>query len=523
MTPPSPHLDHPEQPAAERGLDDPVGRPHLTDPLRHPAQAGAVTRTKRAWILLALTTFLPGSAQLIAGNRTLGRRALTVTFSVWGALILAGLLFLLHRTWLFALVTGRFTSLVLIVALILLAIGWAVLFLDALRLIRPGLLAQGMRPAVLIGCVVLMVLTSGSLGYSAYLVGVGRSALNSIFSGGQAFEPVEGRYNFLLMGGDAGEDRVGRRPDSMTVFSVDAKTGQAVTISLPRNMQGAQFSEDSPLWQVFPNGFSCGDECILNALYPTVAQEHPDLYPDSPDPGAEAMKDAASGITGLDVQAYIVVDMDGFSNLIDALGGITVDVGGRVPIGGGTNEITGEKNPIDGYIEPGVQHLDGFHALWYARSREGASDYDREARQRCVQSAMLAQLDPANVLTKFQSITEAGEQIIETDIPEAQLSSFVDVGLKAKDHELIQYGAAPPYYDDLFPTYPDYDQLRTDISGVIEGSESGQTPTPIAALPAVALVGLGQQMALGETPEEAGTTDVELAAELTENGTCSVP
>ncbi|WP_144935909.1 LCP family protein [Rothia kristinae] len=512
------------------------GPAHRTDPLRHPEASGALTRTKRAWLLLLLTAVLPGSVQLLIGNRRLGWRALGVTLTVWGCVLAALILLAVHRSWLFSLVTSRFTSLVLIVVLAVLALGWALLFLDALRLIRPALLARGMRPMVALGCAGLMLATAGTLGYSAYLVGVGRGALGNVFSGGSGFEAADGRYNILLMGGDAGADRVGRRPDSMTVFSIDAKTGQAVTISLPRNLQNAPFAQGSPLWQVWPEGFDCGDECILNALYPQVAQEHADLYPDAADPGAEAMKDAAEGITGLRIQAYALVDMDGFADLVDALGGIELDVGGRVPIGGGTNEITGEKNPIDGWIEPGRQHLDGFHALWYARSREGASDFEREARQRCVQSAMLAQLDPANVLTKFRSITDAGQQIVETDIPEAQLGEFADLGLKAKDHELIQYGAGPPYWDDMFPTYPDYDAFRAGVAQVIEGSAEGKTPTPAAddaqaagpagvvsaVRPAALLATLSLLPGAGSVQAQDGPA-VSTVAELGPNGTCSVP
>ena len=53
----------------------------------------------------------------------------------------------------------------------------------------------------------------------------------------------------------------------MHVVSVDARTGAIVMFSLPRNLQNAPFVEGSPLWDVYPNGFDCGDECILNALY----------------------------------------------------------------------------------------------------------------------------------------------------------------------------------------------------------------------------------------------------------------
>ncbi|WP_269929216.1 LCP family protein [Kocuria massiliensis] len=542
MTTSSSNQDHSDKIEAARGLDESVGSTRLTDPLRNPRSGGAVTRTKRAWLLLLLTTLIPGSAQLVAGHRRLGRIGLTVTLSVWALIILLFLVYLIHRAWVIDLVTGSFMSLVLVIVLIALALFWALLFVDTLRLIRPVLLAKGMRPAVIIGFVVLLFVTAGGVGYTAYLVGVGRGAVSNIFASGDKVKPVDGRYNFLLMGGDAGSDRVGRRPDSMTVFSVDAKTGQAVTISLPRNTQNAQFSKDSPLWKIYPDGYNCGDECILNALYPDVANNHKDLYPNASDPGAEAMKDAAEGITGLPIQAYVLVDMDGFANLIDSMGGIDINVGGRVPIGGGHDEITGAPNPIDGYIEPGRQHLDGFHALWYGRSREGASDYDREARQRCVQSAMLKQLDPATVLTRFQDISNAGQKIIETDIPEKQLSTFVDLGIQSKDHSLIQYGMAPPYFPDTFPTYPDFDQFHSSVAKVIQDSKDGKTPdtndgsspqaagsgTGVAPVSAVSPMSLLQPLGVtaaqqSSTHGASSTVDVQLAAELTENGTCSVP
>ncbi|WP_129662260.1 LCP family protein [Rothia uropygialis] len=539
MTTPPSNQDPSDHIEAARGLDEQAGSSRMTDPLRNPRSGGALTRTKRAWLLLILTTIIPGSAQLVAGHRKVGRIALTVTLTVWVLLILLLLTWLIHRAWVIELVTGRYMSLILVIVLVALAIFWAFLFFDTLRLIRPVLLAKGMRPAVIIGFVVLLFVTAGGVGYSAYLVNVGRGAVSGIFASGAKMKPVDGRYNFLLMGGDAGDDRVGRRPDSMTVFSVDAKTGQAVTISLPRNTQNAQFSKDSPLWDIYPDGYNCGDECILNALYPDVANDHKDLYPNAADPGAEAMKDAAEGITGLPIQAYVLVDMDGFSNLIDAMGGIDINVGGRVPIGGGHDEITGEPNPIDGYIEPGKQHLDGFHALWYGRSREGASDYDREARQRCVQSAMLKQLDPGTLLTRFQDISDAGQKIIETDIPENQLPSFVDLGLKSKDHDLIQYGMAPPYFAEEFPTYPDFDKFQSSISKVIQDSKDGTTPdtkdanaqaapgggaNPVSAVSPLAVaqtLGLSSQDRTNAAQTD--NLDVQLAADLTENGTCSVP
>ncbi|STX04871.1 LCP family protein [Kocuria rosea] len=509
----------PDAVTAVRGVDDDAASPpRLTDPLRHPQHAGDGTRARRAWTLLLSTLVVPGSAQLVAGRRAVGRAVLKVDVVVWAAAALALLSLVLWRTPLVWFLTNSFTSLLLIAGLVALAVGWALLFFDTLRLVRPGLLVQRTRRAVAAATVALMLVTSGGLAWSAYLLSVTRGAVSDVFGGGLPFRPADGRYNILLMGTDSGEDRSGRRPDSMTVLSVDADSGRTVTVSLPRNLQNAPFPEDSPLADVYPEGFDCGDECILNALYTDVTNNHAELYPDAADPGAEAMKDAASGVLGIEVQAYAIVEMNGFEQLVDALGGITIDVGGRVPIGGGTDLVTGLPNEIFGYIEPGVQRLDGYHALWYARSREGATDYDRQARQRCVQAAMLKQLNPVNVLTRFEELANSGTQVVETDIPQSQIGSFVDVALKAKEHELVQYAAGPPYYDPSFPTYPDFDLLHEDLDRVLEEA-TDRGARDAQALPAGTPVGSGIAMAapLAAAKPLVGTQ------ELTPNGTCSVP
>lgn len=509
----SKQLSDPEPISGTRCRGQHLAKPLFTDPLHHPEIASARVRSRRAWVLLILTLILPGSAQLLTGRKVLGRRALAVTFSLWALLLLLLVLWLIRRSLVLSLLTSSWSLMLITGLLILLAAGWVLLLVDTLLAIRPGLLEGRSKSLITLAVVASILITGGGLTYGAYITWLGRGALSNIFAGGTPLQEQDGRYNILLMGGDAGADRVGRRPDSMTVISIDARSGQAITISVPRNLQNAIFEQNSPLWKVYPEGFNCGDECILNALYPTVTADYAYLYPNAQDPGAEATMDAVSGVLGITVKNYILIDMSGFEQLVDALGGITLDVGGRVPIGGGTNEITGLPNPIDGYIEPGVQHLDGFHALWYARSREGASDYDRQARQRCVQAAMLKQLDPANVLTKFADITAAGEQIIETNIPQNGLAVLGDVALKSKNYDLIQFAAGPPYFDTSFPTYPDFDQLHTAVQRVITDSAEGLQPTELST------AGSSKTVPVIETVSYRAQRITELSA----NGTCSVP
>ncbi len=151
------------------------------------------------------------------------------------------------------------------------------------------------------------------------------------------------------------------------------------------------------------------------------------------------MRDAAEGALGISIQYYVLIDMQGFAELIDALGGITINSPGRYPINGDE-----EGNGIEGWIEPGVQQMNGYTALWYARSRYGTTDYDRMMRQRQVMEAILQQFDPANVLTKFQAVAQAGAQVVRTDIPQSMLGYFVELAGKAREQEINKIELVPP-------------------------------------------------------------------------------
>nr|WP_257908097.1 LCP family protein [Janibacter limosus] len=116
----------------------------------------------------------------------------------------------------------------------------------------------------------------------------------------------------------------------------------------------------------------------------TPGRDNADLFPSDVNPGLAATKDAASQILGLPIDYTTVINLEGFTQLVDAMGGVTVDVKERVCIGckieGGV--VVGTT----GYIEPGVRELDGYHALWYSRSRadSGDGDFSRMRRQRCM-------------------------------------------------------------------------------------------------------------------------------------------
>ena len=266
------------------------------------------------------------------------------------------------------------------------------------------------------------------------------------------------RVNVLLLGGDSGPGREGTRTDTMMLASLDTRTGRTVTFGLPRNLMDVPFPANSPLHAAYPNGFTGpGDPgfWMLNAVYREVPILHPHILGKSADEGADAIKQAVEGATGLPVDYYVLVDFTGFRQLVDAMGGITVNVNVRVAINGQTDAGI----PPTGYIEPGPnQHLDGFHALWYARGRYGADDYQRMSRQRCVINAIIDEANPVNLLRRYQALASAGSRLVTTDIPKELLPAFVQLALKAKDHpaKSVLFRLS----DDFSPGDPDFDYMH---------------------------------------------------------------
>ena len=445
-----------------------------SNPVRHPDTRSRPLMTKRAWYLVVLNILIPGSAQVLAGNRRAGRFALGATMVLWVVLLVTLVVYLLNRTVLLAVLTNSIALWVVVLALVFYAVLWLFTTLDTLRLVRLVRVAPSARGFVAGLSVVALAVTAGGAGFAAANAVSAIGVLDTVFSGGEIAAPVEGRYNLLLLGGDAGPDRMGMRPDSISVVSIDAETGEAVIFGIPRNFEQARFSDGSPLYGPFPNGYDCGDDCLVSYLY-TYGQEHPDLYPqaeaDGSQPGIEATRDAAEGILGLELQYYVLIDMQGFSDLIDALGGIDIDVAARLPYGANTFDNGQHADPI-GYIEAGPQHMDGQTALWYARSRYGSNDYERMDRQRQVQEAMLKQFDPGNIVTKFQGVAAAGSQVVSTDIPQAMLAHFVELASKTRELPIEKLNLVPPEFDGVHPDFG-YIQSRVDEMTAVADDSDG--------------------------------------------------
>lgn len=426
---------------------------------------------------VVMTLFVPGTAHLVAGRRGLGRFLLRAWLVLVGLAVLTGLVFLVNKGLVVDLGTKPRFLLFLRWAAIVVGLAWAAAIVHAYVLAHPPaiersrrLVASGITLAVAL-CIVFPTL------FVSNVIDAQRSVVDTLFPEGTA--DLGGRVNVLLLGGDAGADRFGLRPDSINVASVDVKTGRTVLLGLPRNLQRAPFEEGTPLDAQFPDGYVCPENgCLINGVY-TYAIDHPELFPEGAteaERGTAAMKNVVGATLGLDIDFYVIVDLQGFEQIVDALGGVQIEVTERVAIGGNADDPSA---PVEGWIEPGLQHLDGHQALWYSRSRAGTSDYDRMSRQRCVLGAILNEADPANVLLNYTDLAGAAETTLATDIPQGSLSALVQVALRAKSQPVTSVQFVPPLIEDT--SHPDLQLIRATVEQAIEASENAPDPADAPA------------------------------------------
>ncbi|MFB9314083.1 LCP family protein [Nocardioides plantarum] len=447
-------------PSSPSGLGRPSGAP--ATPL---ADRAAQVRFRRALSLMAMTLVAPGTAQLVAGNRRVG----LVAFRTYLGLLAIGAVTVVMIAFDHGLALDLAVNTTLLfwlnIVLMAVAIGWAYLFVDAWRIGQPQSYSMSHRRLSVGLNGVLALGVAGVLLFSAHIVAVQRGFIVAVSGDGEATSATHGRYNVLLIGGDSGDDRFGLRTDSMTVASIDEETGKTVLVGLPRNMANFPFRKGSVMAEQFPDGFDC-DGCMLNGVS-TWAQDNTKLFGDIKDPGMDATISAIEGITDLTINYWVMVNLDGFRGLVDAVGGVTLDV--REPL-----NIGNAHDGVVNTLPAGKRRLNGYQTLWYARSREGSDDYSRMARQKCVMSAMLAQVSPASAVRNFASIAKATSDMVQTSIPASEFDTFLDLGMKAKSQKIGSISLVPPA---IVTAHPDIAKVRQMVRNAIDRSE-GKAKAP---------------------------------------------
>ena len=366
----------------------------------------------------ALSALIPGLGQLLNGRRRLAALFLipSLILLALGALIVSSQSGPRLAAWIISpQVLGTLLALnVLVVAWRLVAVGQA--FLDTGRTGPSGRL--GIVGLVVIAILVVLphlaVYRYGSiLGDTFDRIFTGEVLGTSTIRGAKA-GPVPGegeRVNVLIVGSDKRGKRTANLTDTMMVASLDPVGHSVSIVSIPRDLIG------TPLG----NGDVFGPK--LNSLM-HFADSHPKAYPQG---GLRALEDAVGALLGIPIHYYASLDFDGFIKMVDAVGGVDVNV----TKGFADPTYDGFGFEGKGYaIAAGPHHLDGANALAYARTRKavGESDFTRQARQQQILLALRNQATRGgSLLFKLPGLLDAVGDTIRSDVPVDQLPALAAI------------------------------------------------------------------------------------------------
>jgi LCP family protein required for cell wall assembly len=266
------------------------------------------------------------------------------------------------------------------------------------------------------------------------------------------------RLNVLLIGAD--EQGGGHNTDTLIVVSIDPVARQVAMFSLPRDTVDVPIPP-GPARNVF--GRAYGGK--INSLW-TNARGRPDAFPGTNRTrGYNALKSVIGELYQLDIKYYVEVNFEGFVQVVNALGGVTINVqvpvvDNRFPAGDGLRRV---------YIPSGVQHMDGAQALMYARSRHTSTDFDRAQRQQRVLLSLREQANISAILPRVDDLAAALRRAVRTDIPREQLPRLLGLADGIDTDRIRSYVFTPPLYGSeiLSPIYklvPDVARIRAAVA-----------------------------------------------------------
>ena len=282
----------------------------------------------------------------------------------------------------------------------------------------------------------------------------------------------DGRFDLLLLGSDAGIDRWSRRMDVMLLVEVDVATGRVAMFGFPRNMVNAPLPPGAAR-----DASPCG--CftkLLNEVYTDATFYYPQLWPgDGSVSGIAAVRATISELAQRPIDAVLVADLWGVIKVVDAMGGIEMNVTEPIYDAHYPDPVRGS---MELRIRSGVQRFDGRLALAYARSRHQDSDYGRMRRQQALLLAIRDQLG-ADTILNAPALVGAAKGYVWTDLPRSSLPNLVDLFSRASTAPVRLFRFAPS-------AYPAYLNAATiaKIRGVIANAFpalASPSPSPSAS------------------------------------------
>jgi LCP family protein required for cell wall assembly len=246
------------------------------------------------------------------------------------------------------------------------------------------------------------------------------------------------RLNILLIGAD--EQGGAHNTDTLITVSIDPQTRQIVMFQLPRDTVDVPVPP-GPAQSVFGAVY----QGKINSFFSNT-RSRPDLFPGHGDrTGYNGLKALLGNLYGLDIKYYVEVNFDGFKQVVNALGGVTINV--QIP-------VLDDNFPNPGgrrerlYIPAGIQHMTGEQALKFARSRKSTSDFERGARQQRVLVSLREQLDVGQALQNIDALAAAVGQSVRTDMPRELVPQLLGLTEEIDTRSIRSMTFTPPFFQD---------------------------------------------------------------------------
>ena len=309
-------------------------------------------------------------------------------------------------------------------------------------------------------------------------------------SSAEASRPVwdgTSRLNVLLLGTDQRPQEAAAEPwgnsDTILLVSIDPGLQGAAMISVPRD-----------LWLTIPG---VGPEKI-NAAYR--------------EGGPPLAIEVVSDLLGQPIHRWASIDVSAFGRMIDAIGGVVVDV---------EHPIRDDEYPNVDYsirrilIPAGLQWLDGERALWYARSRHETNDFDRGYRQQRLMLSLRERLRDPRTLSRLPILASTLADAVQTDVSPREALAIARLGATRDVGSVRSLVLQPPVYGrevirpDLYAIEPNLDRIRQDVTALLPGSSApaagsavvAAIPTTVRTLPELPLGVVGQGGAGPDDPD----------------------
>jgi LCP family protein required for cell wall assembly len=283
----------------------------------------------------------------------------------------------------------------------------------------------------------------------------------------------DGAFTLLLLGSDGGADRWNRRMDVMLLIKVDVASGAIGMVGIPRNLRNAPFPLGSAEWNASTDPCRCLAG-MLNSTYTEATITHPERWPGSGVvAGIGAVRSMVATLTGQAIDAVLVADLVGVIKVVDAMGGVEMDVPQRVI---DANYPDPGHGDIYLDISVGHHHFDGRVALAYARSRHQDSDYGRMYRQQLLLKAIRAQIGPTTIL-QAPDLANAAAGFVWTDISREALPSLVELFGRAQSENVCQLLVRAGNFTDAL-TPKSIVRIQGEIAHLLDPGRCAVLPAP---------------------------------------------